>query len=340
MNRPQELAAQRVVTAQGRPDGVRASELLAGMRNRSVLVVGDLILDRYLYGDVDRISPEAPVPVLRVETEEARPGGAANVAANLAALGAIPLLVGCVGRDGAAEHLLDRLSEAGIETGGIVGLEDRCTTTKSRLVSKSHQLVRFDREVETPIAAEVEEVILELVDSALAHVHAVILEDYDKGVLTPGVIRGIVEKASDREVPVVVDPKHRNFFSYGGADVFKPNLREARIALGEPTSPEDAHWLHNLRRRVGARNLLLTMGEAGMVLVDEENVPTRLFATARSVYDVSGAGDTVTAVLAATLAAGGTVLEGAHLSNHAAGVGVGKSGVSTVTGGEILSALD
>ncbi len=122
--------------------------------------------------------------------------------------------------------------------------------------------------------------------------------------------------------------------------MFKPNLREARNAVGQPARVEDANWLRSLRRRVGARNLLLTMGEAGMVLVDEEEAPTRLLATARSVYDVSGAGDTVTAVLAATLAAGGTVLEGAHLSNHAAGIGVGKSGVSTVTGDEILSALE
>jgi D-glycero-beta-D-manno-heptose-7-phosphate kinase len=334
-------ALNDVASPTGRtPDRARAAEILAKAEGRPVLVVGDLILDEYLHGRVDRISPEAPVPVLLVERAEESLGGAANVAANLAALGAVPVLVGCVGRDGAAARLRERLAIAGIEVDGVVGLEDRCTTTKSRLISRSQQLTRFDREVEEPVSPETETVILALAVNAMARVDAVVLEDYDKGVLTPTVIRGIVEEASNRSIPVVVDPKHRNFFSYEGATVFKPNLREARTALGEPATVTDTGWLRSLRARVGSRNLLLTMGEEGMVLLGEDDVPTRLVATARSVYDVSGAGDTVTAVLAATLAAGGTVYEGAHLSNHAAGVGVGRMGVSTVSGAEILSAFE
>ncbi|MEX2529647.1 MAG: PfkB family carbohydrate kinase [Gemmatimonadota bacterium] len=334
-------AGNRTAAPEGRtPDRARTAKILADLSQRSVLVVGDLILDEYLHGRVDRISPEAPVPVLLVEKADERPGGAANVAANLAALGAVPVLVGCVGRDRAATRLRDRLALAGIGVGGVVGLEDRCTTTKSRLVSRSQQLARFDRETEAPVSPEVETVILDLAVAAMGRVQTVVLEDYDKGVLTLTVIRGIIEEAANRSIPVVVDPKHRNFFSYEGATVFKPNVREARTALGESAPGLDAGWLRRLRTRVGSRNLLLTMGAEGMVLVGEDEVPTRLVATARSVFDVSGAGDTVTAVLAATLAAGGTVLEGAHLANHAAGVCVGRMGVTAVSGDDILSVLE
>jgi len=318
----------------------RARELVGRIAGRKLLVLGDVILDSYIHGEVERISPEAPVPVLRVERREHRPGGAANVAANAAALGATVRLVGGVARDEGGSLLLASLRARNISTGHLVDLRGRPTTVKTRLTARGQQLLRFDSEVDAHPGPDVAEEIFRRVENLLSSVDAVAIEDYDKGIMTPALARRVIQGATERGLPVVVDPKRRNFFAYGGATVFKPNLRELGEALGKRPRPENARWLDEVRQRVGAENLLLTMGEAGAVLCDASGAPAHLPALARSVYDVSGAGDTVTAMMALTLAVGGSPLEGATLANVAAGIQVGKAGVSTIEPAELLTAFE
>lgn len=317
-------------------DALRQRELLELAAERRVLIVGDLMIDHYVAGRVERISPEAPVPVLRVEGEESRLGGAANVGANITALGGRCALVGCAGEDAGLALLEERLEDAGIETSGIVRCGDRPTTVKTRLVARSQQVARYDREDDAAVAGAVEDALLERIEEALAGADAVALEDYNKGVLTPRVIRAVLRGARSKGIPVVVDPKRHHFFDFSGATVFKPNLRELQDALGRPPPLGDGAWLDDVRREVGAGHLLLTLGARGMILRGPDGLDTRFPATARSVYDVSGAGDTVTAVVCLALAAGGTPTEGAILANLAAGVGVGKAGVSPVSAPELL----
>jgi rfaE bifunctional protein kinase chain/domain len=321
------------------PSRARAREILERAGGARVLVVGDLMIDRYIAGRVERISPEAPVPVLRVEGEETRLGGAGNVAANIAALGARCELVGCSGEDEGHELLLHALAAIGIDGEGVVPTADRPTTVKTRLVARSQQVARFDRETSAPVPEFVEAELLERIEARLGTVDAVALEDYNKGVLTLGLIRRVVEAARERNLPVVVDPKRHHFFEFAGTTVFKPNLRELEDAMGAPPAVSSHRWLEEVRVRTGAEYLLLTLGEGGMVLHGPRTPGWRLPATARSVYDVSGAGDTVTAVMSVALAVGASPGEGAVLANVAAGVGVGKAGVVPVGPGEILHEL-
>jgi D-glycero-beta-D-manno-heptose-7-phosphate kinase len=317
----------------------RARKLVGLIAGRRLLVLGDVILDTYIHGEVERISPEAPVPVLRVERREHRPGGAANVAANAAALGATVTLVGGIATDEGGSLLLACLRARGISTDHLVEVRGRPTTVKTRLTARGQQLLRFDTEIDAHPGPEVADELMSRVEEVLSAVDAIAIEDYDKGVMTPALARRVIRAASDRGIPVVVDPKRRNFFAYEGATVFKPNLREVGDALGGNPRPKDAGWLDEVRRRTGAENLLLTMGEGGVVLCNSSGAPAHLPATARSVYDVSGAGDTVTAVMALILAVGGSPLEGAALANVAAGIQVGKAGVATIETAELLATL-
>lgn len=338
MTRPERVEATPPVQTP-RIGRDRAERLLASMGSKRLLVVGDLILDRYLRGRVDRISPEAPVPVLRVESCEDRPGGAANVAANAAALGATVELLGCVGADDEAGILSDALRRRGIGVEGVVTLPERATSVKTRLVSMAQQLARFDRELDDPLPDGATELLREGVERALERADAIAIEDYDKGVLTPRLLRFVMERALAGGVPVVVDPKRRHFFQCRGATLFKPNLRELSDAFGGTVRHDRDGWLEKARRRTGVEHLLLTLGEEGMLLKSPRTAPIHFPATARAVYDVSGAGDTATAVLALALAAGATPVEAALLANHAAGLEVEKAGASTVTPEELLEAL-
>lgn len=314
----------------------RAASLLEGASRRRVLVVGDLMVDRYVSGPVERISPEAPVPVVRVEHEWSAVGGAANVAANVAALGASCAVVGCAGRDAAGDELVASLAGLGVEAQGVIRTPMRPTTVKTRILARRQQVVRVDREADDDLPAEVLAELADRLRTEAARADVVILEDYDKGVLAPPLISAALGEARRRGIPVVVDPKRRRFFGYAGADVFKPNLRELGDALGEPVSAEDAAWMEDVRRRLDCGVLLLTLGERGMALQASEGGFTRIPAVARAVYDVSGAGDTVTAVMALAMAGGASPEEGAYLANHAAAVEVGKAGVATVSPSEIL----
>jgi D-beta-D-heptose 7-phosphate kinase/D-beta-D-heptose 1-phosphate adenosyltransferase len=297
------------------------------------------MLDVYLRGDVDRISPEAPVPVVRVRERRDALGGAANVAANVAALGGVPYLIAVVGRDAAGARLHAMLAEIGAGTDRLVEVE-RPTTTKTRILARVQQVVRVDEEEDAELpGAEAERVGRAALD-ALEAADALVLEDYNKGVLVPPVIERVIGKARGRKLPVVVDPKYRNFFAYRGAMVFKPNRRELEAALGATMDLEHPETLPATVARLEVENLLLTLGERGMMLIPARGEVVRVPTTAREVYDVVGAGDTVTAYLAAMLAAGATAREAAVVANFAAGVEVGKLGAATVAAGEVIDAFE
>ncbi len=314
----------------------RVVGLLETMRQRRVVVVGDAMLDIYLMGDVERISPEAPVPVVNVHDRRYALGGAANVAANVAAIGAEVTLVAAVGDDRRGEQLRTELAAAGIRDDGVVVVPARPTTSKTRVVARNQQLVRIDEEEATYLAADVLDDLLHRLRSALKHADAVLLEDYNKGVLTPGVISAAIQTARKRGIPSVVDPKYKHFFEYKGATVFKPNRRELEAALGAAVDIEHADTLPAVMERLDVHSLLLTLGPHGMALLDHEGHITRLPTQALEVYDVSGAGDTVTAWVGTALAAGADIREAAELANYAAGIEVGKAGVAVVSREEVL----
>lgn len=317
----------------------RLAELLHAAARQHVVIIGDAMLDVYLRGDVDRISPEAPVPVVRVRERKLALGGAANVAQNVAALGAGCDLVATVGDDAAGSTLRQRLDEGGMQSRSLVTVS-RPTTTKTRVMARSQQLVRFDEEDDADLTAADVERVLQAVERVMMHATALVFEDYNKGVLVPAVITGAIAMARARKLPIVVDPKFRNFFAYRGATVFKPNRRELESALGAAVDLEHPEALPSTFERLGVEHLLLTLGEQGMALVSADGVVHRVPTTAREVYDVVGAGDTVTAYLATMLAAGATATEAAIVANFAAGVEVGKLGAATVTGDEVLEAFD
>jgi len=317
----------------------RLSALLTAAAGRRIAVIGDAMLDVYLQGDVERISPEAPVPVVRVRARRMALGGAANVAQNVVAMGAHCELACVVGADESARSLRQMLVAIGAPEAAIVETS-RPTTTKTRVLARSQQVVRVDEEEDGELGAEDVQRVLGVVRAAVERADAVVLEDYNKGVLVSAVIEEALAIAVKRGIPVVVDPKYRNFFAYRGATIFKPNRRELESALGATMDVEHPETLPALVQRLGVANLLLTLGERGMVLVGAKGETVRVPTTAREVYDVVGAGDTVTAYLAVMLAAGATVAEAAVISNFAAGVEVGKLGAATVSGAEVLSAYD
>ncbi len=305
------------------------------MRGVRTLVVGDLMLDVYLRGTASRISPEAPVPVVRVTEEWRALGGAANVASNAVALGASCDIVGYIGADRAGEELLGELDRAGVSARGVLQAAGRPTTVKTRIMARHQQVARYDSEDEAEVDDAMAAALIAAIEELGPGCDAIALEDYNKGVLTPAVIAAALDLARRHEIPVVVDPKVRNFFSYGGATIFKPNLSELTTALRAPVYFDDAGWLAEIRAQLECAHLLVTLGEEGMALLTAGGEHLRVPTVARSVYDVSGAGDTVTAVLATALGAGAAVTEAAVLANYAAGIEVGKVGVATVSPEEL-----
>jgi D-beta-D-heptose 7-phosphate kinase/D-beta-D-heptose 1-phosphate adenosyltransferase len=326
----------------------RLHDLLQKAATLRIAVIGDAMLDIYLRGDVDRVSPEAPVPVVRVRERKDALGGAANVVQNVAALGARVEMVAVVGNDAAGNRLVEMLGALGADARGLVQT-GRATTTKTRVLARSQQLIRVDEEVDVDCTGAEVDALLAAVDRAVDDADAVILEDYNKGVLVVPVIERAIARATAKGSPVVVDPKYRNFFAYRGATVFKPNRRELEAALGAAVDLDHPDALPAMLDKLGVQHLLLTLSEQGMALVQPTaySVPPtaavavhRIPTTAREVYDVVGAGDTVTAYLAAMLAAGATPLEAAEIANYAAGVEVGKLGAATVSVDEVLDAYD
>lgn len=306
-----------------------------------VAVVGDLMLDIYLSGAVSRISPEAPVPVVHVQEEHSALGGAANVVANVVHLGAHCDVLGVIGQDEGGREIRNALAGLG---GGfarplLVERPERPTTTKTRVMARKQQVVRFDRERDDDLGEDAAHELCELVRDSARAADVIVLEDYNKGVLSPPVIRAALAAASARGIPVVVDPKFRHIFDYRGATVFKPNAFELTSALGVPIQPDDDAWLEDARQRFGCDHLLVTLGEAGMALRSHDGSTFRIPTVAREVYDVSGAGDTVTACVAVSLACGASIHEAAVVANVAAGIEVGKQGVATVSPEELREAI-
>ena len=328
MKPPQPLARERVL------------QLIQRMRSSRVVVVGDIMLDRYLIGDTERLSPEAPVPVVTVSERHAALGGAANVAANVVAMGARCFLVGTVGDDGDGAAIRQELAVARLEDRFVLTIAGRPTTSKTRIVARGQQIVRIDDEVDSLLDGQDLARLTAAAREALADADALLLEDYNKGALSPALILAVMEIARRRGIPIVVDPKYRQFFEYAGATVFKPNRRELESALGAAVDLKNGNALPDVLTRLKVDNLLVTLGAEGMLLVTKDGDLTQIPSIARQIFDVSGAGDTVTAWLGAALAAGATVREAAQLANYAAGVEVGKRGVATVSPEEVLAVYE
>ncbi len=316
---------------------IRLQSYLDSLKGAEIAVVGDVMLDRYFWGHVHRVSPEAPVPVIDVERESAHLGGAANVATNLLGLGAVPVLCGVVGPDSAGEQIRELCHEAGLPTDAIAVSAERPTTTKTRIIGNNQHIARLDHETRAHVSQLVADDILERI-AQHANLKGIILEDYDKGLLSPTLISAVIQLGRTRQIPVFVDPKHRHFFDFVGCTVFKPNKKEASDALGMPlsTMEEVEKAGRTLRNTLKCDNVLITLGAAGMVLIENDGTLSTVPTRAMKVSDVSGAGDTVIATLGAMMSVGVPVREAAALANVAAGHVVGEPGIVAITA-EILA---
>jgi len=322
----------------------RFVEIVDGFKAAHILVIGDFILDQFVWGNVSRISPEAPVPVVDVQRESFMPGGSLNVANNIRSLGGVSYPCGVVGRDLYGRMLLKTMRQQGIETGGIVYDATRPTTLKTRVIAHSQQMVRFDREKNHDISRSDLLKILKFVRAKIKEIDVVVLEDYGKGVMQPFLLKEVVKLAKKFEKPVLVDPKEKHFGYYQGATCITPNRKEAYGGYERTVGPW--HQEPSLEQ-VGARllrklkldSVLVTLGEGGMALFEKKGKVTRIPTAAREVYDVSGAGDTVIGTLALALAAGAKMKEAAKIANLAAGIVVGKLGTATVSPTELKDAI-
>lgn len=307
-----------------------------------VLVVGDIILDRYVRGKVDRISPEAPIQIINAPpgSGELRLGGAANVAANVSALGGRAMLAGAIGTGSAGRDILRLAKRAGIATSAVVKDRLRPTTEKTRLLAGGQQVVRIDREDDSPIPRELETRLIEKIKHAIGGADAVVISDYAKGVLTERVLRTLIVTAKKTDVPVICDPKGRNYKRYKGVFLITPNRKEAFEETGiDPADEGSRKSCAAALKRITGGAALITLGSDGMYLLPAKGRPSHLAARARQVYDVTGAGDTVCATLAYTLAAGGSLLEAASIANTAGGLAVEKIGAVPVTRDELKPVL-
>jgi D-beta-D-heptose 7-phosphate kinase/D-beta-D-heptose 1-phosphate adenosyltransferase len=308
----------------------------------SVLVVGDLILDHYVMGRVSRISPEAPVPVVHVESESLRLGGAANVFNNVLALGGKADLCGVIGADESGRLLMKELGNKRSGRGGVVIDQERPTTRKSRVIAHNQQIVRYDIEGRTELKTALQRRILRYVESRLRELSCVVVSDYAKGVVTSALMSEITRLAALRKIPVVVDPKVEHFGFYKGVTVITPNHLEATQAAG--VHGDDDQTIDQagtvIRQRLGCQSVLITRGEKGMSLYEGEGVSCHLPTQARQVYDVTGAGDTVIGTLALALSTGASMKDAAILANHAAGIVVGMVGTATVTPKQLSEVLE
>jgi D-beta-D-heptose 7-phosphate kinase / D-beta-D-heptose 1-phosphate adenosyltransferase len=314
-------------------DTAEMLKLIDKFAGQPVLVLGDVMLDRYWWGDVTRISPEAPVPVVRKASTTLAVGGAANVASNIASLGGVPYLIGAVGDDEAARELRQMLLSKRVTPEQLVVVAGRPTTVKTRIVARHQQVVRVDEEDTSDLPSASVDQLQHSVEKLLPLVRAVIVSDYAKGVLTAALLREVISAARAAGCPVLVDPKSKDFARYNGAAVLTPNELEALIAVGLHT---DRTWLAAeigaaLLSQLEVQAVLVTQGGAGMTLIERGQQPLHIQAAARSVYDVTGAGDTVVAALGVTLAAGGSLPAATWIANLAAGLAVEEVGTVAVS---------
>ncbi|MBV9007718.1 MAG: D-glycero-beta-D-manno-heptose-7-phosphate kinase [Verrucomicrobia bacterium] len=313
-----------------------------------MLVVGDVMLDEHIQGDVRRLSPEAPVPIVEIQSRRFHPGGAANVAANISSLRGSVLLVGIVGTDSSAARLLEELSSRAVSSDYLIAVADRRTTTKSRVMAGGQHIVRFDEECRMDLSPEQEELLANAVAQCVRDADACIISDYAKGVATTKVCQSVIAAASSKHIPVVVDPKGTNYGKYAGASVITPNLKEAiavagaydnRFHAGDDSGILIEDIAETIMRRCET-SLLITRGSEGMSLFERGAPPVTIRARARQVYDVTGAGDTVVATLALGLAAGLSLEQASRIGNLAAGIVVGELGAATVSPETLHRAID
>lgn len=320
----------------------KLKDILDSFSQRRIMVLGDVMLDQYLWGKVQRISPEAPVPIIEVQSEEYRLGGAANVALNLAALGAGVELIGVCGKDNHAKNMKKLLQKSKLNTAGIFTDANRPTTLKTRIGAASQQIVRIDMEDTKVITGELRQEILAYIRGLLPKCDALIIEDYDKGLLGSDLIKEVLHLCKKQKVPVAVDPKQLNFTCYKSVDIFKPNYAELQSSIGRKLLTEDE--FHNaaakLRKEMSAKFLVVTRGSKGMYIFGESSIPKHLPSFAREVFDVSGAGDTVISVLCLAYLADKDIESAALIANHAAAVVVAKHGTATADIEEIWDSIN
>jgi rfaE bifunctional protein kinase chain/domain len=320
----------------------RLRNLFDEFNTKNVLIIGDVMIDSYIWGKVDRISPEAPVPIINVKKREDRLGGAANVALNIKSLGANAILCSVVGEDKNADLFYDLLAQDQLSAQGIIRCDKRITTKKTRVIGHHQQLFRVDEELDITIDSETSNKLIDTFNNIVNNqkIDVIIFEDYDKGVLNEQVIKTIIAKAKALNIQVVVDPKKRNFFSYNDVDLFKPNLKELKEGMKIDFDVLDKDALINaanaLKNKINANNVMITLSEHG-VLVCEGNSNKIIPAHIRNISDVSGAGDTVISVIALALASNMSVLEAAELANLAGGLVCEKVGVVPINKTELLN---
>jgi rfaE bifunctional protein kinase chain/domain len=300
----------------------RLSALKSHFRGLKIAIVGDMMLDCYFWGEVKRISPEAPVPVVEVGNEFYRFGGAANVALNILKLGGIPVPVGVIGYDNYGTIFKSLVTEASISEEGIIIDDERPTTAKTRVIADSQHVVRIDKESKDYLNKKNQSKVIEYIEKNIKNFDGIILQDYNKGVLTTSVIEKIIQLADRNKVLITVDPKFNNFFHYKNVTVFKPNRKEAEDVLGlKIRTEEDIETAGNrILEKINAKYVLLTLGEDGIAVFEKGKAPQKMETKARKVADVSGAGDTVISTLTMALAAGGDILEASYLANYAGGI--------------------
>ena len=317
------------------------TEILARFSGRRLIVLGDMMLDEFIWGEVRRISPEAPVPVVEVKRETLQAGGAGNVVSNLIELGATAIPVGIIGDDEGGSRMRDLFLHRGAEVSSLLTVPGRPTTRKTRIVAHSQQMVRADREDRSPVDSGIEEAILRKFRAALESADAVIISDYDKGLLTPNLLREAITATHAAGKQVSLDPKIRNFQHYREVDVITPNQIEAERATGIEIVDQETlvAAAQRIRQMLDCRHVLITRGEHGMSLLEESGLLINIPTTAREVYDVTGAGDTVIATLTLALASGATPEEAAIIANQAAGIVVAKVGTATASRAEIERAF-
>ncbi len=310
-------------------------------RNKRILVLGDMMLDRFIWGAVSRISPEAPVPVVEIKTENTRLGGAANVASSIRSLEGIPVPIGVIGNDFEGDLLREEFRALGSPTGGLVIDKLRPTSIKTRIFAHHQQVCRTDREDRSALSFGIQSRVADKFSAALQSVEAVIVSDYAKGLISPPLLRRTLPKAKSARKIICIDPKMKNFAVYQPATVITPNTTEAEYASGMAIS--GTRDLLRAGKKIlsesGIKHLLVTRGEEGMALFENDTKVTCIPTVAKEVFDVTGAGDTVISTLALGLVSGLSILESAILSNIAAGIVVGKLGTASVTPEELIAAI-
>jgi len=319
----------------------KTKEILKNFDNKRIMVIGDLMLDQYIFGNVSRISPEAPVQVLEVQNEKLGLGGAANVSNNIKSLGATPVVLGIVGNDIEGNKIKKLFKERKIDTLGIFQSEQKPTIQKKRIIARNQQLIRIDYEKKDHITPKMENKLINFIKQNISELDAIILQDYNKGLLTKNLIQITTELASRNNVLVGVDPKKDNFFSYKNVTLFKPNRAETETNLNIKISDTESLLLaaKNITKKIDSEYLIITLGEKGLFVYEQDGSHTSIPTFTQEVYDVTGAGDTVISSLMLALATGCNIVEAATIANHAAGVVCEKVGAKPATRQEIISSF-